>query len=141
MPLVKQTMLRSSGFGGCWDMKSAHQSSLLNQIKMDYTNISELNLQLAFEDFLSPEPAEQKNKFILLLLLVQSSINTSNGSAVSTYLCPACITSTSCINTMSTPHLVPRSTNSELKESMMTMVLRTGVWPFSRVCSSVSALV
>lgn len=28
VPLVKQTILRSSGFGGCWDMKSAHQNSM-----------------------------------------------------------------------------------------------------------------
>lgn len=52
----------------------------------------------------------------------------------------ACSTSTSCMDTMSTPHFVPLSTNAESKESIMTTVLRTGVWPFSRVCSRVSAL-
>lgn len=70
----------------------------------------------------------------------EATINTSNDSPVTTYLCSACNTSTSCMDTMSTPHLVPLSTNSELKGSMMMIVLRTGVWPFSRVCSSVSAL-
>lgn len=52
----------------------------------------------------------------------------------------ACSTSTSCMDTMSTPHFVPLSTNAESNESIMTTVLRTGVWPFSRVCSRVSAL-
>lgn len=55
------------------------------------------------------------------------------------YLCSACITSISSKDAMFTPHFAPRSTNSELKESIMMMVLRTGVWPFSRFCRSVSA--
>lgn len=137
-------------------MKSAHQNSMQRvKSKIDYMNISETNLQLAFEDYFSPEPGEQKTPHVFNHVCASSNcisckyrtkgwngatINTSNDSPVTTYLYSACNTSTSCMDTMSTPHLVPLSTNSELKGSMMTIVLRTGVWPSSRVCSSVSAL-
>lgn len=50
------------------------------------------------------------------------------------------VTSTSCRDTTSTPHWAPRSTNWGLKSSMTTIVLRTLIWPSSRVFSRVSTL-
>lgn len=44
VPLVKQTMLRSSGFGGCWGHESSiirAACSLLKLIKIDYMDILE----------------------------------------------------------------------------------------------------
>lgn len=49
-------------------------------------------------------------------------------------------TSTSCMDTTSTPLLEPLSTHSAPNESMTMTVLRTDVWPFSHICRSVSAL-
>lgn len=62
VPLVKHTMLRSSGFGGCWKIKSAHQKHMLSG-KSSKVDVSETNLQLAFEGYFSPEPREQRHVF------------------------------------------------------------------------------
>ena len=87
------------------------------------------NLQLALEGCFSPVPGVHK-------VCVSSFSNKWRSWTVSTVVC---ITSVSCMDKTSTPHLAPRSTISGLKASMMMMVLRTGVWPFSRFCSIVSA--
>lgn len=50
------------------------------------------------------------------------------------------LTSSSLMLKISTPHFLPRSTRSLLKDSMMTMVLSMGVSPFSTLVSRSLAL-
>lgn len=145
-------------------LKSEHQNLMQlrvrlvkkkKKIQMDLHGYQKTNLQLGFGDYFSPEPDEhtKKQKTHVLNHVRASShsynlqVQTLNNCSFlkrSQYkhncLFSACSTSTSCMDTMSTPHFVPLSTNAESKESIMTTVLRTGVWPFSRVCSRVSAL-
>ena len=143
--LKSENIRTSCSFGQCYKKKK--------EIKIDLHGYQKTNLQLGFGDYFSPEPEEHKNKTHVLDHVRASShsynlqVQTLNNCSFlkrSQYkhncLFSACSTSTSCMDTMSTPHFVPLSTNAESKESMMTTVLRTGVWPFSRVCSRVSAL-
>lgn len=92
------------------------------------------SLQLAFEDCFSPVPAKKTwlNKLVKPQVLSKIII---------TFIIIGgqCVTSTSCMDTTSTPTFFPLSTISISKVSMTMMVLRTELRPFSRFCSSVSA--
>lgn len=64
VPLVKQTILRSSGFGGCLKQKSAdqHNVHLVKSHSCNLILLRETNLQLAFEDYFFLEPEGQKKQ-------------------------------------------------------------------------------
>ena len=144
--LKSENIRTSCSFGQCYKKKKK------KKLKSIYTDIRKQTYNWVLE-IISPQSLKNtktKHMFSITFVLLHSynlQVQTLNNCSFlkrSQYkhncLFSACSTSTSCMDTMSTPHFVPLSTNAESKESMTTTVLRTGVWPFSRVCSRVSAL-